>query len=106
MIEEMIDPKKGPERVFTQFINPHLRGMYDALAEATRDADLLMTHVLSLAGPQLVEKTGIKWVSTVLAPTSMFSHYDPAVFPQMPWLYRVFKLHPSVSRAAMRVGRL
>jgi rhamnosyltransferase subunit B len=106
MISEMIDPKKGPERVFTQFINPHLRGMYDALAEATRGADLLMTHVLSLAGPPLVEKTGVRWVSSVLAPISMFSNYDPPVFPQMPWLYHLLKLHPSVSRAAMRVVRL
>jgi UDP:flavonoid glycosyltransferase YjiC (YdhE family) len=106
MIEEIVDPKKGPERVFTQLINPYLRGMYDALAEATRDADLLLTHVLSLAGPPLVEKTGIKWVSSVLAPISMFSNYDPPVFPQMPWLYRLLKLHPAVSRAAMRVGRM
>src|SRR5215207_143363 len=106
MVSEMIDPKKGPERVFTQLVNPHLRGMYDALLEATRGADLLVTHVLSLAGPPLVEKTGIKWVSSVLAPISMFSNYEPPVFPQMPWLYRVLKLHPSVSRAAMRVGRL
>ena len=106
MVEEMIDPKKGPERVFTQFVNPHLRGMYDALLDATRGADLLVTHVLSLAGPPLVEKTGIKWASSVLAPISMFSNYDPPVFPQMPWLYKVLKLHPSVSRAAMRVGRL
>jgi UDP:flavonoid glycosyltransferase YjiC (YdhE family) len=105
MISELVDTKKGPERVFTQFINPHLRGMYEALAEATRDADLLLTHVLSLAGPPLVEKTGIRWVSTVLAPISLFSNYDPPVFPQMPWLYHVLKLHPSVSRAAMRVGR-
>lgn len=106
MISEMIDPKKGPERVFTQLVNPHLRGMYDALLEATRDADLLVTHVLSLAGPPLVEKTGIKWVSSVLAPISMFSNYDPPVFPQMPWLYHILKLHPAVSRAAMRVGRM
>ncbi|HWS88451.1 MAG TPA: glycosyltransferase [Pyrinomonadaceae bacterium] len=106
MISEMIDPKKGPERVFTQFITPHLRGMYDALADATRGADMLLTHVLSLAGPPLVEKTGIPWVSSVLAPISMFSNYDPPVFPQMPWLYKVLKLHPAVSRAAMRVGRL
>src|SRR5690348_6841560 len=37
MIEDLVDTKKGPERVFTQFINPHLRGMYDALMDATRD---------------------------------------------------------------------
>lgn len=105
MISEMIDPKKGSERVFTQFINPHLRGMYDALLEATGGADLLVTHVLSLAGPPLVEKTGIPWVSTVLAPISMFSNYDPPVFPQMPWLYPLLKLHPAVSRTLMRAAR-
>jgi UDP:flavonoid glycosyltransferase YjiC (YdhE family) len=79
--------------------------MYDALAEVTRDADLLMTHVLSLAAPPLVEKTGIKWISSVLAPISFFSNYDPPVFPQMPWLYHVLKIHPSVSRALMRAAR-
>jgi UDP:flavonoid glycosyltransferase YjiC (YdhE family) len=105
MVGELIDTKKGPERVFKQFINPHLRGMYDALAEATRGADLLLTHVLSLAGPPLVEKTGIKWVSTVLAPISFFSVHDPPIFPNAPWLYRVFKLGPSVARALMRVAR-
>jgi UDP:flavonoid glycosyltransferase YjiC (YdhE family) len=105
MISELVDTKKGPERVFEQFINPHLRGMYDALAEATRDADLLLTHVLSLAAPPLVEKTGVKWVSSVLAPISFFSNYDPPVFPQMPWLYHLFKLHPKVARALMRVAR-
>ena len=105
MISDLVDTKKGPERVFTQFINPHLRAMYDALFEATRDADLLVTHVLSLAGPPLVEKTGIPWVSTVLAPISMFSNYDPPVFPQMPWLHKVLKLHPSASRALMRAAR-
>jgi rhamnosyltransferase subunit B len=105
MIAELIDPKKGSERVFERFINPHLRGMYDALAEATRDADLLVTHILSLAGPPLVEKTGIKWVSTVLAPISLFSNYDPPIFPNAPWVYHVLKLHPSVSRVLMRVGR-
>ncbi|HEX8354198.1 MAG TPA: nucleotide disphospho-sugar-binding domain-containing protein, partial [Pyrinomonadaceae bacterium] len=106
MITELVDTKKGPERVFERFINPHLRGMYDALAEATRDADLLLTHVLSLAAPPLVEKTGVPWVSSVLAPISFFSNYDPPVFPQMPWLYQVLRLHPAVSRALMRVARL
>src|SRR5688572_18678160 len=105
MVAELVDTKKGPERVFERFVNPHLRGMYDALSEATRDADLLVTHILSLAGPPLVEKTGVKWVSTVLAPISLFSNYDPPVFPNAPWTYHVLKLHPSVSRALMRVGR-
>src|SRR5215212_2812111 len=105
MVASLMDPVKGPERVFTEFVNPHLPAMYEALSEATRGADLLVTHLLSLVGPPLVEKTGIKWVSTVLAPISFFSNYDPPVFPQMPWTYHVLKLHPAVSRALMRVAR-
>jgi UDP:flavonoid glycosyltransferase YjiC (YdhE family) len=105
MVSNLLDPKKGPERVFTDFVGPHLRGMYDALAEATRDADLLLTHILSLAGPPLVEKTGIRWASSVLAPISLFSNYDPPVFPIAPWVYHVLKLHPSVSRVLMRAAR-
>jgi UDP:flavonoid glycosyltransferase YjiC (YdhE family) len=105
MVSNLMDPKQGPERVFTEFVNPHLPAMYDALAEATRDADLFVTHVLSLVGPPLAEKTGVKWVSSVLAPISMFSNYEPPVFPNAPWVYHVLKLHPSVSRALMRVAR-
>jgi UDP:flavonoid glycosyltransferase YjiC (YdhE family) len=105
MVAELIDTKKGSERVFKQFINPHLREMYDALAEATRGADLLLTHVLSLAAPPLVEKTGIKWVSSVLAPISFFSVHDPPVFPNAPWVYHVLKLGPAVARTLMRVAR-
>jgi rhamnosyltransferase subunit B len=105
MVADLVDRKKGSERVFQQFVNPHLRGMYDALAEATRGADLLVTHVLSLAGPPLVEKTGIRWASTILAPISFFSNYDPPVFPQMPWLHRFNRNRPWLTRALMTVGR-
>jgi rhamnosyltransferase subunit B len=105
MVGELIDTKKGPERVFKQFINPHLREMYDALIEATRGADLLLTHMLSLVGPPLVEKTGIKWVSSVLAPISFFSVYDPPVMPQMPSLHNLLKLSPVLARGFMRVAR-
>lgn len=106
MVGELIDTKKGPERVFKQLILPHLRETYDALAEATRDADLLLTHMLSLAAPPLVEKTGIKWVSSVLAPISFFSVYDPPVIPQMPALRNILKLSPVLARGFMQLARL
>jgi rhamnosyltransferase subunit B len=105
MVGELIDTKKGPERVFKEFINPHLRGMYDALAEAARGADLLLTHILSLAAPPLVEKTGIRWVSSVLAPIAFFSVYDPPVIPQMPSLHKLLRHSPALTRGFMRVGR-
>jgi rhamnosyltransferase subunit B len=105
MVSELIDARKGSERVFKEAINPHLRGMYDALAEATRGADLLLTHVLSLAAPPLVEKTGIPWVSSVLAPIAFFSIYDPPVIPQMPSLHNLLKHSPAITRGFMRIAR-
>jgi UDP:flavonoid glycosyltransferase YjiC (YdhE family) len=104
MISGLMDAKKGSERVFKELVLPYLRETYDALAEATRGADLLLTHPLTLVGPPLVEKTGIRWVSSVLAPISFFSVYDPPVPPQLPGLHRLMKLSPSVARAFMRVA--
>lgn len=106
MVSALMDARKGSERVFKDLVLPYLRGSYDALAEATRGADLLLTHPLSLAGPPLVEKTGIRWVSSVLAPISFFSVYDPPVPPQMPGLHRLLKLSPTVARGFMRLAEL
>jgi rhamnosyltransferase subunit B len=105
MVSDLMDSKRGPERVFNEFINPHLPAMYDSLREAVRDADMLVTHVLSLVGPPLVEKTGIKWVSSVLAPISFFSVYDPPVWPQLPSLHKLLKLNPAIARGFMRLAR-
>lgn len=106
IVSELMDAKKGTERVFKELVLPYLRETYDALAEATRGADLLVTHPLTLVGPPLVEKTGIRWVSSVLAPISFFSTYDPPVPPQMPALYHLLKLSPHVGRAFMRLAEL
>ena len=43
------------------------------------EADLLVTQMLVYAGPLVVEKTGIPWVSTVLGPLSFFSYRDSPV---------------------------
>jgi rhamnosyltransferase subunit B len=106
IVSELMDAKKGTEKVFKELVLPYLRESYEALAGATRDADLLVTHPLTLVGPPLVEKTGIRWVSSVLAPISFFSVYDPPVPPQMPALYHLLKLSPHVGRAFMRVAEL
>ncbi|MBA3240905.1 MAG: glycosyltransferase family 1 protein [Acidobacteria bacterium] len=104
IVSSLMDAKKGSERVFKEYVLPYLGETYDALTEATRGADLLLTHPLSLVAPPLVEKTGIRWVSSVLAPISFFSVHDPPVPPQMPGLYHLLKLSPVVARAFMRLA--
>jgi UDP:flavonoid glycosyltransferase YjiC (YdhE family) len=105
MIEKVMDARTGTEEVLNTFILPHLRDTYEDLCAAVRGADLFVTHPLSMPGPLIVEQTGIRWVSSVLAPGSMLSNYDPPVPPQLPALHKLMTLHPLVSRTVMRLGR-
>ena len=84
---------------------PHLRHSYTDLTAAAHGADLLVTHPITFAGPLVAEQYRIPWVSTVLAPMSLFSVYDLPVFPAMPRLARLYRLRPGVSRLLLRLGK-
>ena len=101
---ELIDQKTGTERVIELFTG-NLREVYDDLNAAVEDADLLVTHLLPLVGPIVAQKRGLPWVSTVLAPISFFSAYDPPVAPQMPSLYHIIKLSPVLGRLFRRIAK-
>jgi rhamnosyltransferase subunit B len=105
MLEKMMDARTGTEEVFKTMIIPHLRDIYEDLSAAARGADLLLTHPLSIPAPLIVEQTGIRWVSSVLAPISLFSAHDPSVPPQMPAMYHLLKLHPLVGRALIGLAK-
>jgi UDP:flavonoid glycosyltransferase YjiC (YdhE family) len=104
LLEKMMDARTGTEEVLKFFL-PHLREIYEDLRAAVRGADLLVSHPLSAPAPLIVEQTGIAWVSSVLAPGSMLSIYDPPVPPQLPALHKLMTLHPVFSSVVMRVGR-
>jgi rhamnosyltransferase subunit B len=97
LAEDLVDPKGGTEKVIELFTG-NLSEVYEDLDAAVEGADLLVTHLLPLAGPIVAQKRGLPWVSTVLAPISFFSAYDPPVPPQMPALYHVVKLSPILGR--------
>lgn len=105
MLEELMDPRQGSERVM-QLVLPHLRDIYDDLSAAVADADLLLTHPLPLVGPLVAQIRKLPWVSSVLAPISFFSAYDPPVPPQLPALYGLLKLSPAIARAVMRLATI
>jgi len=86
LLRKIMEPQTGGEFLFKEIIMPHLRDSYDDLSEAARGADLLLTHVITFAGPLLAQKTGIPWISSVLAPVSLWSAHDPMVPPNMIWL--------------------
>src|SRR5439155_17138193 len=97
VVEAVMDAKRGPEAV-GDLIIPHLRDVYVDLEAATAGADLLLTHPLPFAGTLVAQKKRLTWISSVLAPASFLSVYDPIVPPQWPWLYHVMRLSPWVGR--------
>jgi len=91
-VRELIDARTGTEKLLGGIIMPSLRSMYHDLTYAVRDADLLVTGEVVYAVKSVVEKTGIKWVSTSLAPGSLMSAYDPFIPPMAPWYERLYQL--------------
>ncbi|MBI2296803.1 MAG: glycosyltransferase [Betaproteobacteria bacterium] len=92
IMERLVDPWRGPEHMVRKIFMPHLRESYEDLARACEGADLLVTHPLAFTGPLLAEQRGLRWVSTVLSPMSLFSAIDPPLFPAAAWLRHVRKL--------------
>ncbi|HYV84254.1 MAG TPA: nucleotide disphospho-sugar-binding domain-containing protein [Pyrinomonadaceae bacterium] len=104
MVEKVVDPNRGAEYLFKQLLVPAVRDMYADLREAIEGADLLVTHPIVLAGPLVAQKTGIPWVSTVLAPASLWSAFDPFVPPNTPWIRGVLKAGgPIAARLYMKL---
>jgi rhamnosyltransferase subunit B len=98
VIAKVMDVRKGGEFLLKELLAPHVRDGYEDLQGATRGADLLITHMITYAGPVLAQKTGIPWISTVLAPATLFSVYEPMVMPQMPALSKLLRLSLTFSR--------
>jgi len=100
---ELIDPRGGTEKVM-KLLAENPREVYEDLDNAVEGADLLLTHPLPLVGPIVAQKRGLPWVSSVLAPISFFSAYDPPVPPQMPALYHVVRLSPILGQLFYRLA--
>jgi rhamnosyltransferase subunit B len=86
LARQFMDAKTGTEKIVKGLMMANLRPMYEDLLSATVGSDALISGEIVYAAPSLVEKTGIKWLTTSLAPISLFSAHDPAVFPVAQWL--------------------
>ncbi len=86
LMEKVMEPRTGSSFLLNEMLFPFVRGGYEDLLQAVEGADLLLTHPISFAGPLVAQKTGIPWVSSVLAPVSFLSAYDPPVPPFWQWM--------------------
>ena len=102
---KVMDARTGPEMVIRELIFPSLRDMYDDVTAACEGADLLLNGEIVFVAESVAAKTGIKWISTGLAPLAMFSSYDPNVYPTVQWLEYLRPLPVAFHQALFRFLR-
>ena len=86
IVARVMHPRQGPEVILRELMLPSVEDAYEDLQQAVSGADLLISHPITFAAPVLAHKTGIPWVSSVLAPISFFSAHDFPVLPFAPLL--------------------
>ena len=105
LIRKIMEPKTGPRFLTEGLIFPAVRESYEDLVKAVEGADLLVTHPAAPAGPLVGRKTGMPWISTVLAPFSFISAYDPPVPPYWQWTKSFSLLGPGVMRVLLNLSK-
>ncbi|HJR54800.1 MAG TPA: glycosyltransferase [Gemmatimonadota bacterium] len=99
-----MSPRLGSKYVLRDLVIPYLRDSWEDTARAAREADLVVTHPLTFAGPIVAEEGRLPWVSTVLAPISFFSRHDFPVVPPFPHAWRLYGV-PGVPGLLIRLFR-
>ena len=107
LVREIMDPKRGVERLLCGFVLSSLRDTYEDLRRAISGpppADLLVCGELIYPAPLLAEQLKLPWATYIASPMSFFSAYDPPVLPPVPRLSKLLRwLGPAVNRAAFRL---
>jgi rhamnosyltransferase subunit B len=104
-VHEIFHPRKGPELLIRQVMYPSVSSAYAEVVTALRGCDLVVTHPITFAAQIAAEKLGLPWVSTVTAPLSLPSKYDPPVYSPAPFLARLRGFGPGLNGLLLSVGR-
>jgi rhamnosyltransferase subunit B len=97
-----MDLRSGTEFVVRQLFVPHVDRCYEELLAISRHADILVGHTLAFAVPFVAEKLRIPWLAAVLQPASIFSVFDPPIFPGFPELGAVLRPFAPYPHRAMK----
>jgi rhamnosyltransferase subunit B len=95
--------RTGSRFLLRDSLFPQIRESYESTLKASEGAELLVTQMVAFAGPMVAAKTGIPWVSTVLAPSSFFSYVDSPVFAAQ--LVPIREHFPAVNATINRIAR-
>ena len=102
-IEQAMDARRGTERVL-RFLSGHVRASYDRSLPAVRDADIVITHPIAFGAILAIEKLQRPWISSVLAPISYLSAYDPPLPAHDAWILKARFFGPGAMRAVWNLG--
>jgi rhamnosyltransferase subunit B len=98
LVRRVMDPRRGAEVIFREVLMPALLSSFTTLTTLAGDADLLISHPGQPAAPVVAAHTGVRWLSTVLAPLSFLSRHEPVIPPIAPWLRHLG--YPTLARFA------
>lgn len=104
MLAYVMDAQRGSERV-VRYLASVVRESYEDTLDAANWADLIVTHPITFASVIAAQQLRKRWVSSVLAPISFLSIYDPPVVAPAPWMRRLNFLGPKFARAWIHVGK-
>jgi len=105
LIAGVMDPMKGPEYLIRKVIMPGLRTAYEQMRQAARGADLIVTHPVAFASPVVAQEQRLPWVSTVLAPASLYSRIDTPVMLPFAAAIALRKMGAWTMRPVLAIGR-
>lgn len=105
LIREVFHPVKGPERLIRQLLYPAIPSAYAEVSKALPGCDLVVTHPITFAAQIAAEKLRMPWVSTVTAPLSLPSRFDPPVYSPAPALGKLRGLGPGWNGFQLKLGQ-
>ena len=106
LAKRVMDGKDGPRTLFEEILAPAIREQTQDLLEACTDCDLIITHPAAMGGPLAARKLQKKWLSSVLAPISLWSELDAATPPTAPFLDFLRVFGPIWPRIYYGLGKL
>jgi rhamnosyltransferase subunit B len=96
---------KGPEFLIRNIMMPALRTTHAQMRAAAQGADLIVTHPVAFAGPVVAQERRLPWVSTVLAPVSLYSRIDTPVMLPFAGAMALRRLGAWTMRPVMAIAR-
>ncbi len=104
LLSYVMDARRGSERV-VRYLAEAARESYEDTLDAAREADLIVTHPVTFGAVVAAQKLAISWISTVLAPLSLISAYDPPVSPNAPLTHPLLALWPPLAKWVWQLAR-